>query len=161
MDKKAIYIHTYVCRVIGEIIMMKDLIGTVIVSHCASQPCLNRGTCIEGPDGYTCDCIGGYLQPNCARGNCILPLILNWLDVTCPLRYPYHVKMNSYHPIDTYHSMSHFTLRCEHVSLCVSDPCVGVDCGYFGTCVDGVCVCEPRFTGPNCFRMYPTATYMC
>ena len=58
--------------------MIKDLIVTVIeFSHCSSQPCLNGGTCTDGPDNYTCTCLEGYIQPNCMRGNYILPLILN------------------------------------------------------------------------------------
>ncbi|KAL0271077.1 UNVERIFIED_CONTAM: hypothetical protein PYX00_008294 [Menopon gallinae] len=37
---------------------MKGLYGVSVgcVGKCESNPCLNNGTCIEGYDGYTCDC---------------------------------------------------------------------------------------------------------
>lgn len=40
----------------------------------------------------------------------------------------------------------------EDVSFrCVStDPCAGVNCGSFGTCSSGTCVCNSGYSGPNC-----------
>ena len=30
------------------------------IDFCASQPCLNGGTCIDTVNGYTCNCTGNY-----------------------------------------------------------------------------------------------------
>uniref|UniRef100_A0AC11ETJ8 Uncharacterized protein n=1 Tax=Ovis aries TaxID=9940 RepID=A0AC11ETJ8_SHEEP len=35
-------------------------------SPCASQPCLNNGSCQNSIRGYTCTCAPGYEGPNCA-----------------------------------------------------------------------------------------------
>ena len=33
------------------------------IDFCASQPCLNGGTCIDTGNGYTCNCTGNYTGP--------------------------------------------------------------------------------------------------
>ena len=35
------------------------------VDECASAPCQNNGTCINGLDGHTCLCIVGYTGDVC------------------------------------------------------------------------------------------------
>ena len=36
--------------------------------ECASHPCLNGGTCIDGLDGYTCLCFPDHTGENCETG---------------------------------------------------------------------------------------------
>jgi hypothetical protein len=36
------------------------------IADCASNPCENGGTCTDGVDEYTCECIPGYSGANCA-----------------------------------------------------------------------------------------------
>ncbi len=32
----------------------------------------------------------------------------------------------------------------------IPDPCAGIDCGDNGTCEEGICDCDPGYTGENC-----------
>ena len=47
----------------------------VDVDECASSQCQNGGTCIDGINVYTCNCVPGYAGENCQNGkiNCLLP----------------------------------------------------------------------------------------
>ena len=35
------------------------------VDECASVPCQNGGTCVDGIDGYKCVCMAGYTGDSC------------------------------------------------------------------------------------------------
>jgi len=35
------------------------------IDECASSPCQNGGTCVDGSNSYTCNCDVGYTGPNC------------------------------------------------------------------------------------------------
>uniref|UniRef100_A0ABM0M578 Fibropellin-1-like n=1 Tax=Saccoglossus kowalevskii TaxID=10224 RepID=A0ABM0M578_SACKO len=35
------------------------------INECASNPCLNNGTCVDGVDSYVCNCVVGYSGDNC------------------------------------------------------------------------------------------------
>ena len=39
---------------------------TTSVNPCASNPCLNNGFCNLLGSTYTCICLQGFIQPNCA-----------------------------------------------------------------------------------------------
>ena len=30
------------------------------IDECVTNPCLNDGTCVDGVNGFTCECIDGY-----------------------------------------------------------------------------------------------------
>ncbi|CAH1265972.1 EDIL3 [Branchiostoma lanceolatum] len=46
------------------------------VDHCASSPCTNVGTCVNGPDGFQCLCPPEYVGTRCqvSKSSCMLPL---------------------------------------------------------------------------------------
>ena len=40
--------------------------------ECASSPCQNGGTCVDGVNSYTCNCNVGYAGANCETGNILI-----------------------------------------------------------------------------------------
>ena len=38
------------------------------IDECASNPCENGGSCSDGIDSYTCDCLDGYDGADCENG---------------------------------------------------------------------------------------------
>lgn len=49
----------------------------VNINECASNPCLNQGTCFDDISGYTCHCVLPYTGESCRwrvqRGSLVLP----------------------------------------------------------------------------------------
>ena len=41
---------------------------SIDIDDCASDPCQNGGTCIDGINSYTCNCDSGYSGSNCEIG---------------------------------------------------------------------------------------------
>ena len=35
------------------------------IDECSSSPCENGGTCVDGVDVYTCECMAGYTGDQC------------------------------------------------------------------------------------------------
>ena len=38
------------------------------IDECESNPCANRGTCIDGINSFTCSCVKGYTGHDCETG---------------------------------------------------------------------------------------------
>ena len=38
------------------------------VDECASHPCMNNATCVDGVDSYKCTCLAGYFGYACETG---------------------------------------------------------------------------------------------
>ena len=49
--------------------MFVNLYSSPDIDECASSPCQNGGTCIDGINTYTCVCIPGHAGDNCEIGN--------------------------------------------------------------------------------------------
>ena len=39
------------------------------IDECASAPCENGATCVDGDNGYTCDCRSGFTGDKCEERN--------------------------------------------------------------------------------------------
>ena len=42
------------------------------IDECLSSPCKNEGTCIDGDDMYTCECLAGYTGDKCETSESLL-----------------------------------------------------------------------------------------
>ena len=54
------------------ILMTKIQILYADINECASRPCQNGGTCVDGVNSYTCNCDVGYTGENCEKGNILI-----------------------------------------------------------------------------------------
>ena len=55
-------------RRVGLFSNQKSVVGhfcLLDIDECASTPCQNNGTCVDGFDGYTCLCMAGYTGDVC------------------------------------------------------------------------------------------------
>ncbi len=48
------------------------LLVLVDIDECASAPCANGGTCVDGVNEFTCTCAVGYRQPFCNSSKSII-----------------------------------------------------------------------------------------
>ena len=51
------------------------------INECASQPCLNGGVCIDGVNGYTCQCAQGWGGPRCEDSKLSFHFITNQFSI--------------------------------------------------------------------------------
>ena len=56
------------------------------IDECASNPCQNGGVCIDGINGYTCNCAPGYTGVNCeiSKFRVYLFCMFKSKHLTCP-----------------------------------------------------------------------------
>ena len=114
---------------------------TVNIDDCASNPCQNTATCVDGINAYTCDCVAGFNGTHCETD--IDDCTANFCHTGTCID---HVNGYSCNCTDT-----GFTgLNCEtEIDECASDPCVN------GICIDRlsnyVCNCtDSGFIGSLC-----------
>ncbi|KAI8509441.1 hypothetical protein Bbelb_132890 [Branchiostoma belcheri] len=104
------------------------------IDECASSPCLNGGTCSDGDNSYTCQCLTGYYGNNCEHDIDLCdpnPCPFDWICIE-------NVGVGGLH--------------CDppqDIDECASSPCLNG-----GTCSDGdnsfTCQCVTGYDGDNC-----------
>ena len=114
-------------------------------NFCASSPCLNGGSCVNGASGYTCTCAPGYTGTTCASviNNCASSPCANGGTCTNII------------------GAGTFTCACTPGytgATCgaVIDNCASSPCANGGTCTNIIgagsftCACAPGYTGATC-----------
>ncbi|KAH7984134.1 hypothetical protein HPB52_017345 [Rhipicephalus sanguineus] len=151
------------------------------VDHCASQPCLNYGSCQSKEDSYSCICAPGYSGASCAvdvdecqTRPCMHGTCLNTqgsFSCVCEAGYTGQFCESQYIPCEPSPCMNGGTCRpidsLNYQCSCPPgftgtncetnvDDCPGNLCQNGATCLDGVnsytCHCPPTFTGPYCTK---------
>ena len=49
------------------VMVIRPLIADI--NDCDPDPCMNGGTCTDGINSFTCDCVAGYTDSTCSTGN--------------------------------------------------------------------------------------------
>ncbi|XP_038072708.1 uncharacterized protein LOC119741108 isoform X2 [Patiria miniata] len=115
--------------------------GVCIDDECASSPCQNAATCVDGVDSYTCTCTPGFKGVNCEIDidDCLTQPCMN--NGTCiDLPNGFECRCTEWY--------RGFTCELE-ADFCTSEPCLNN-----GTCTDDLrgynCTCPEGFDGINC-----------
>ena len=58
------------------------------IDECGSNPCANRGTCIDGVNSFTCSCVEGYTGRDCETGT-TEPIFIRMLTIYYTNIYQY------------------------------------------------------------------------
>ncbi|KAK3542560.1 hypothetical protein QTP86_030059 [Hemibagrus guttatus] len=113
------------------------------VRHCDSNPCRNRGHCVELDDGYTCTCLPGFEGTHCEHS------LLTCADMPCFQGGKCHERDNGRSYLCDC-PKGYTGLNCEKRV----DKCTTLPCANGGACVilTGVrmCSCRAGFTGQRC-----------
>uniref|UniRef100_A0A8C9W046 Neurogenic locus notch homolog protein 1 n=1 Tax=Scleropages formosus TaxID=113540 RepID=A0A8C9W046_SCLFO len=166
-----------------KIVIPLSLTGTMCninIDECASSPCHNGGTCVDGINNFTCSCPEGY-SPNCQTNinecasnpclnqgtciddvagykcNCILPYTgENCENLLAPCSSRPCKNRGVCQESEDYESFSCACPEGWQGQTCEVDinECVKSPCRNGATCTntDGgyQCSCKKGFTGPNC-----------
>ena len=120
----------------------------VDIDYCASNPCQNGGTCIDGINTYTCNCAPGYIGYNCEASERFLNHIKQFY-IAC---YIFMIMWRSFF-FTSYYINNPFLFVNEIFPLDI-DECVSSPCQNGGTCIDIInaytCDCVPGYLGDNC-----------
>ncbi|KAH3829240.1 hypothetical protein DPMN_131234 [Dreissena polymorpha] len=116
-------------------------LNCIDINECASVPCQNGATCVNGLAQYTCQCVAGWNGPNCQT------------DIDECATLPCKNGATCTHGLATYQctcAPGYSGVNCDtDINECSSNPCVNG-----GTCVDFVngynCVCVAGYSGAQC-----------
>ena len=67
----------------GEYMLVKmvlcniDIFQITDIDDCEPNPCEHGGTCTDGVNSYTCECVDGYTGVNCETGMTFIIYITN------------------------------------------------------------------------------------
>ncbi len=155
------------------------VINITVILDCIRNPCQNSGTCIEGVNGYSCNCVSGYEGINCETSNLnqndvslvILSIVSDTTDECasspCQNSGTCADAVNEYscNCVSGYEGTNCETSDLKsgwyfpNVILSVvldTDECASGPCQNSGACVDGVngysCNCVSGYEGTNCTK---------
>ncbi|XP_063420754.1 endoprotease bli-4-like [Mytilus trossulus] len=111
------------------------------IDECASGPCVNRGSCTDEENGYTCTCAPGYNGVHCERD------IDECASGPCDNGSSCTDEVNGY---TCKCAPGYNGVHCERdINECASGPCA-----HGGSCTDNVngytCSCVPGYDGVHC-----------
>ena len=58
------YVYIIYCSYLS-----KSDVVLVDINECSSSPCVNRATCTDAVNSYTCACVAGYTGTQCETGD--------------------------------------------------------------------------------------------
>ncbi|XP_025103918.1 protein jagged-1b-like [Pomacea canaliculata] len=150
------------------------------IDDCASNPCQNLGTCIDGVNSYQCICPEGWegalcninkndCDPNPCRNNgrCIditgeflCQCVAGWKGKTCALRNGHCDRETCLNGGTCVDLGDTYSCRCPHgwegnsCQFPSVHACDSNPCGNQGTCVNSgdsfTCLCQDGFEGATC-----------
>ena len=113
------------------------------IDECASSPCQNGGTCNDGVNSYTCECIPGFAGDNCEIGKRISQ------SKQTNLQALYIGKYSIWHVIEIKSLQTQSKTLFPDIDECASSPCQNG-----GSCIDALnaysCNCILGYEGDNC-----------
>src|SRR6218665_838408 len=128
---------------LGQLMICLRLLGPLCwinIDDCASQPCLNSGTCVDGVNSYTCACAPGFTSTRCEVN------INECSSLPC---------QNSGTCIDGVNSFFCLCPVSWTGATCGQDvdECASLPCQNNATCINGIgqfsCSCMPGYTGES------------
>ena len=118
------------------------------IDDCVNRTCHNGGSCIDGINSYSCNCVAGFTGNHCETGKTLIITILRNLFERASQKISYtqfHANLNFSNVRYFLSTYSFFT---------DIDECANRTCHNGGSCIDGInsysCNCVAGFTGDHC-----------